>query len=728
MNLLEGLNEMQQKAVLQTEGPLLILAGAGSGKTRTIIHRIAYILQQGYAQPYQILALTFTNKAAGEMRERIAAFGIPYINEMWMGTFHSICARIVRLHPAAIGFERNFTIYDEADSKSLVAKCMDELNLGEQSISAAVVRDVISKAKDKVITPRQFLIQYEGEFRYEMIGRVYELYQQKLKENNAMDFDDLLFHTITLFQSNPDVLRHYQNRFRYILVDEYQDTNKLQYEITSMIAAGYQNICVCGDDDQSIYGWRGADIRNILEFEKDYPQAQVVRLEQNYRSTSVILNAANAVIEHNLNRKGKNLWTSREGGEKIRLILTMRDLEEADILAREIQTLKNSGRKYGEIAVLYRINAQSRILEEGLLRRGIPYQIVGGTRFYDRLEVKDVLSYLRLSVNPRDSVSFARAIAAPKRGIGAASIEKIAEYAAFKGISLLDAACQAQEIPGLSAGAKTKLGDFGNFVASLKEESDQFSLSSAVKKAVLESGYIEMLKGGKLENKENRVDNLHELIHAAEDFEQTSEDTSLEAFLENAALIAGADTLDDRDGSVRLMTIHNAKGLEFNIVFLPGLEEGLFPLPKAAENPVELEEERRLCYVAITRAKEKLYISYSQYRKMYGAGEYRRPSRFIQEIPDEYTEMDTNVYQSVPVKEAPKAASPFAPKMFVETKKDPSLDASFCAGDKIRHPAWGEGVVVSTKDSGDDLIITAAFAGLGVKTFISGYAKVTKLS
>jgi DNA helicase-2/ATP-dependent DNA helicase PcrA len=553
-----------------------------------------------------------------------------------------ICARILRYDADKIGFNSNFTIYDEQDTKALVTKCIEELQINTRDMTPALVKDVISKAKDNAIAPDDFAALYQDNVRYETIAKIYKMYQKKLKENNAMDFDDLLFHTLTLMRECPEVLEHYQNRFEYILIDEYQDTNHLQYEITTMIAQKKKNICVCGDDDQSIYGWRGADIRNILDFEEDYPDATVIRLEQNYRSTDVILKAANEVISNNESRKGKKLWTTRTGGEKIDLIQSSRDLEEADVIAREIEKLHNNQVMYGEMAVLYRINAQSRILEESLLRRGIPYQIIGGTRFYDRMEVKDILAYLKLSINRMDGIAFIRAIGAPKRGIGAASFEKLEEYAQFKNIDLVQACLEAEHIPTLSASARQKLSTFGIFIDALYETAQEESLHDAVEKVVKESGYMQMLQDGKLENKETRMENLHELINAAEEFEDTSEDASLEAFLENAALIAGADIMSRDEGQVLLMTMHNSKGLEFRVVFVPGLEEGIFPLPKAMENPNELEEERRLCYVAITRAMEKLYLSYAQYRKVFGSGEYRLPSRFLKEIPQDLIHIHTS--------------------------------------------------------------------------------------
>ncbi len=727
MNLLEELNEMQQKAVLSTAGPLLILAGAGSGKTRTIIHRIAYILQNTNTKPYEILALTFTNKAAGEMKERIKTFGIPNIDEMWMGTFHSICARMLRMHGDKIGFGSNFTIYDESDVKNLIIKIIDELELDSKKISAASVREVISKAKDDAISAEDFDETYGDEPRYESVGRIYTTYQKKLKENNAMDFDDLLFNTIILFKQNPEILELFQNRFKYILIDEYQDTNRLQYEITYMLAQKHKNICVCGDDDQSIYGWRGADIRNIMEFEKDYPKSNVIRLEQNYRSTGNILQAANEIIENNLSRKGKKLWTTEAPGEKLHLFATQRDLEEADIIAKQIADLKDSGRQYGEVAVLYRMNAQSRILEESLMRRDIPYQIVGGTRFYDRLEIKDILAYLKFAANNKDTIAFARAVASPKRGIGTATIDKINDYAHFKNISILDACLNAEAIPSISAKMGTKLKKFGELIIDIYDECLHHSLHDGVKKAVTESGYIEVLQNGKLDNKESRIENLHELINAAEEFEETSDDASLEAFLENASLIAGTDSMREDEGQVLLMTMHNSKGLEFNVVFIPGMEEGIFPVSRSMDDVTKLEEERRLCYVAITRAREMLYLSYAQYRKMYGSGEYRQRSRFIEELPEEL--VITHVHEpKVEQKTTTTKTVVKTPKILKEATKNPELEAkTFNVGDTIDHPAWGKGTIVSMDNSDDDAIITAAFAGLGVKKFILGYAKIKKL-
>ena len=728
MDLITELNNKQAQAVETVNGPVLILAGAGSGKTKTIMHRIANIIQGGYAEPYNILALTFTNKAAAEMKERIRGFGIIGTDQLWMGTFHSIFSRILRQYAEKIGFTNNYTIYDESDSKNLINKILERYGASNLGMQSSDIKNIISNAKDKLILPDKFREYYSNPANCEILASIYRDYQRGLKENNAMDFDDLLLNTFILLKKNVDILEYLQDKFKYILVDEYQDTNKLQYEIVRLLSMKHKNICVCGDDDQSIYGWRGADIRNILEFEKDFPSAVSIKLEQNYRSTSTILQAANEVINNNQKRKGKNLWTDKGGGEKIQLIYTMRDLEEADTIAKEVISLHNNGLRYDDVAVLYRINAQSRILEEGLLRRSIPYQIIGGTRFYDRLEVKDVLAYLKFAANPKDGVSFVRAISAPKRGFGAASLEKLEEYMQFKGFNYLEAGMMAESIPTLSKSVKTKLFEFSLFIARLYDTSQKQGLHRAVEMAVKDSGYIEMLKIIKIENRESRLENLEELINASKEFEQTSEDTSLEAFLENASLITSAEMEGSSDGKVQLMTVHNSKGLEFETVFLAGFEENIFPLARSAQNEKDLEEERRLCYVAITRAKKKLYISHTQYRKLYGTGQYTQPSRFLFEIPKELIAEVKNVYNTQMQKQVyQKPNTSVMPKQLVTKQKKESNLASFVAGDKIAHPTWGEGTVVSVASSGSDYIVTAAFAGLGIKKFITGYANVKKI-
>lgn len=731
MELLSQLNEMQQKAVQLTEGPLLILAGAGSGKTRTIICRIAYILTNTDTPPYRILALTFTNKAAGEMKERICSFGIDHIDEMWMGTFHSVCARILRINADVLGYTRSFSIYDEKDAKKIVSEALDESRLDDKALSADTVAAVISKAKNEALSPQEYAEEYAEAYRAADVAKVYALYQKKLRDNNAMDFDDLLYNTYRLFCEHAEILQSYQNRFRYVLVDEYQDTNKLQYEIVALIAKTHGNICVCGDDDQSIYGWRGADIRNILEFENDFPNAAVIRLEQNYRSTANILQAANALIENNESRKGKTLWTDRGAGELLHIMTSYRDLEEADSIAEEIARLAKQGQKYGDIAILYRVNSQSRILEEGLIRRSIPYQIVRGTRFYERLEVKDILAYLSLAVNPYNTVAFSRALGAPKRGVGPASVEKLMQYASFKETDPVSAAGAAANIPQLSAAVKNKLAEFSQLIVNIAAVGITGGLKKAVETAIKDSGYENALRTSRQEDAEARLDNLSELINAAADFEASSEDSSLSAFLENAALIAGVDNIAGGDGQVLLMTMHNSKGLEFPTVFIAGMEEGLFPLPKAAENPAELEEERRLCYVGMTRAMSRLYLSYAHQRRFYGMNRPSTPSRFLSEIPPELMGMSRR--EAKPAFDKPQ--TPYRDTRMTESfyhpqtipKKAASTVAQLNGGDKIEHPQWGVGTVITAQPSGSDTVITAAFAGLGIKKFILGYTKIKKL-
>lgn len=737
MEILNELNQMQRKAAEITEGPLLILAGAGSGKTRTVIYRIAHLLINCGIKPYQILALTFTNKAAGEMRERIEKFDIPYTDEMWMGTFHSICARILRIHANDIGFTSSFTIYDSSDSKALVKQCITELDIVDKTLTPDSISNMISSAKNNSVSCDNFYKTYEYYYRAKDVANVYKLYQRKLKENNAMDFDDLLFNTYTLFTTKPDVLEYYQNRFLHILVDEYQDTNKLQYEIIALIAKKHKNLCVCGDDDQSIYGWRGADIRNILEFEEDFPNAQVVRLEQNYRSTANILNGANAVIKNNKSRKGKNLWTNGEEGEKIHILENMRDIEEGERIVSEINKKLNKGYNYSDFAVLYRTNAQSRVIEECLIRANIPYQIVSGTRFYERLEIKDIMAYLRVAVNPYDMVSFTRSIQNPKRGIGQACIDKLTQYAQFKQCSVFEAAKSVEEIGNISTTLKTKLLAYVELIEQVINEAEEYGLASAVKIAVNKSGYIDFIRLSQPENADSRIDNLNELINAAADFEATSEDRSLNAFLENAALIAGVDNISDDEGQVLLMSIHNSKGLEFRCVFVAGVEEGLFPLPKACEKKEELEEERRLCYVAMTRAREELYLSYARQRRQYGSTRSARPSRFLGEVPPELTDARSGIVKNMRefamqseydrLVEKSYTKPTFSKSVSVPHKAVSATTTHFEVADKVEHPKWGVGTIIDIMGSGDDAIYAIAFAGLGIKKIMPKLVALKKV-
>ncbi|WP_138268395.1 DNA helicase PcrA [Anaerofustis stercorihominis] len=739
MDLLSMLNDKQQQAVTCVNGPLLILAGAGSGKTRTIIHRIAYIIENGYAKPWEILALTFTNKAAGEMRERIDSMGIPFTSDIWMGTFHSICARILRMEGDNLGFTSNFSIYDDDDTKRLLKTILKELDISDKEFPVESVKAQISLLKNDLETSDDYMDEHgdfdEG-YTEARIAQIYSEYQKRLLSANAMDFDDLLLNTNILFAKCPEVLNKYRNRFKYILVDEYQDTNISQYAIISKMAEGHRNICVCGDDDQSIYGWRGASIRNILEFEDDFEDAKIIRLEQNYRCTKNILNAANGVIEHNKKRMGKTLFTDNEEGEIIKYLHANSDLEESSIIAREIFCLNEyHDIPYSDIAILYRTNAQSRILEEGLMRRNIPYQIVAGTKFYDRMEIKDILAYLKLLVNPKDDIAFIRVINTPKRGIGPASIEKIRDYAFMKGISMYEVIKDIETCPLFKGSVKEKLTLFKDTMEELERIAKENSLMDIVINTIHLSGYEQMLKEGKVENAQNRLENLDELVNAAGDFENNEEDGSLEAFLENAALVAGVDSYDENSSKVLLMTLHNAKGLEFNIVFMPGMEENLFPTYRAVNEESEMEEERRLCYVGITRARKKLYMSSAETRRVYGRNEMRNPSRFLLEVPDELIEGISAIKESNKEKEiinnnVKKMYDPYANTIRQTQnlfKQNNTFDEKLSPGDKIDHNAWGEGTVVSIEGSGDDMKITAAFPGTGIKKFMASVAKFKKI-
>lgn len=739
MDLLSMLNDKQQQAVTCVNGPLLILAGAGSGKTRTIIHRIAYIIENGYAKPWEILALTFTNKAAGEMRERIDSMGIPFTSDIWMGTFHSICARILRMEGNNLGFTSNFSIYDDDDTKRLLKTILKELDISDKEFPVESVKAQISLLKNDLETSDDYMDEHgdfdEG-YTEARIAQIYSEYQKRLLSANAMDFDDLLLNTNILFAKCPEVLNKYRNRFKYILVDEYQDTNISQYAIISKMAEGHRNICVCGDDDQSIYGWRGASIRNILEFEDDFEDAKIIRLEQNYRCTKNILNAANGVIEHNKKRMGKTLFTDNEEGEIIKYLHANSDLEESSIIAREIFCLNEyHDIPYSDIAILYRTNAQSRVLEEGLMRRNIPYQIVAGTKFYDRMEIKDILAYLKLLVNPKDDIAFIRVINTPKRGIGPASIEKIRDYAFMKGISMYEVIKDIDTCPLFKGSVKEKLTLFKDTMEELERIAKENSLMDTVINTIHLSGYEQMLKEGKVENAQNRLENLDELVNAAGDFENNEEDGSLEAFLENAALVAGVDSYDENSSKVLLMTLHNAKGLEFNIVFMPGMEENLFPTYRAVNEESEMEEERRLCYVGITRARKKLYMSSAETRRVYGRNEMRNPSRFLLEVPDELIEGISAIKESNKEKEiinnnVKKMYDPYANTIRQTQnlfKQNNTFDEKLSPGDKIDHNAWGEGTVVSIEGSGDDMKITAAFPEIGIKKFMASVAKFKKI-
>lgn len=634
-NLLDNLNKQQREAVEHTEGPLLILAGAGSGKTRVLTHRIAYLINVKNVNPSNILAITFTNKAAKEMKERVESL-LEVSYDMWVSTFHSACARILRMEIEKLeGYKRNFIIFDTDDQVRLIKECLKELNYNEKNFPPKEILSTISKAKDKLIGPDKFFDRYGRDFRTKKIADIYSLYQKKLMANNALDFDDILFKSVELFQYRPDVLQHYQQKFKYIMVDEYQDTNYCQYMLVNLLAKNHRNLCVVGDDDQSIYSWRGADIGNILNFEKDFPDAKVIKLEQNYRSTQTILDAANSVISNNFGRKKKRLWTENGEGKPIVYYKAMDERDEADFIIDQIDRMAfQEQRSLNNFAILYRTNTQSRVLEEMCMARGIPYKIVGGFRFYDRAEVKDVIAYLRVIQNPDGDLSLKRIINVPKRGIGKATINALEAYAAERGISFYESLLMADNISGIDKKAKSKIKEFLRLIAELMSIAEEEPASEVINQVIVRSGYLEELEKGDGEDQE-RGKNIRELISAALEYEEKNEDTSLEGFLENMSLMSDIDGLDEKREGITMMTLHSAKGLEFPVVFICGLEEGLFPTQRAYFDEHQLEEERRLMYVGITRAKEKLFLTSAFERTLYGSTSYTMESRFLKEIPKE---------------------------------------------------------------------------------------------
>ncbi|PHV71939.1 DNA helicase PcrA [Sporanaerobium hydrogeniformans] len=642
MDFTTGLNEMQKQAVLHTEGPLLILAGAGSGKTRVLTHRIAHLVENKRISPWSILAITFTNKAAGEMRERVGSLiGDEIASQMWVSTFHSMCVRILRRYSERLGYDRYFTIYDTADQKALLKDIIKNQNINEKNFPVGAVLGAISSKKNELITPALAKEQAGGEYRDKILAEIYGAYQKKLKENNAMDFDDLLMNTYELFKLNEDVLQDYQHKFRYILVDEYQDTNGVQYQLVQMLARKHQNLCVVGDDDQSIYGWRGADIRNILDFEKDFKEATVIKLEQNYRSTKNILDAANSVVAHNKGRKPKRLWTESEAGETISIVETDNEYREAEMIAAQIvRAIEEGEREYKDFAVLYRTNAQSRVVEEKFITSSIPYRLLGGTRFYERKEIKDLISYLKVISNPKDDVALKRIINVPKRGIGAASINAIAEYALVQNMDFFEAARLCKELGILGVGPSQKVLAFTNLIEELQEIANTNDIKMLLETLIEKTEYRNHIRFTEGDTAEDRLSNIDELFSKTVHYMASAQEPHLGEFLEEVALVADIDNYDEASNSVVLMTLHSAKGLEFPVVFMPGVEEGLFPsYMSMTEGEDKLEEERRLCYVGITRAREKLFILYANGRTVFGRPQSSMPSRFIKELPREVTNL-----------------------------------------------------------------------------------------
>lgn len=737
---LDRLNSAQKKAVLNTDGPLLILAGAGSGKTTVLVNRIAYILLEKDVMPYNILAITFTNKAANEMKNRIESIFGAGAKDMWISTFHSMCVKILRRYIDRLGYGNNFVIYDTLDSVTVMKQCIKELGLSDKNFPPKMILSSISKAKDELIGPDSFEKIHSSDFRMSRISKAYSLYQKKLKGNNALDFDDLIVKTVELFLNNPDILEKYQNQFKYILVDEYQDTNNSQYMLISKLAAKHKNLCVVGDDDQSIYKFRGANIRNILEFEKDFKNAAIIKLEQNYRSTQVILDAANNVISNNRGRKGKKLWTSTGHGDKIFVYKASDQHDEGRFVAQEIDRLVTEGKnKYGDFVILYRTNAQSRVVEEMLLKQAVPYRVLSGQRFYDRKEIKDIIAYLRVVSNTGDNISLQRIINEPKRGIGKTTIDKILEIANKNELSFFDVISNAEKYQELQR-VLVKLISFTSMINKLIEVQKELSLKDFVLRVLEETGYTLQLIAEDSVESQGKIENLNEFISVVAEYQKNEEDPTLFGFLESVSLVADIDNYDEDTDSVVLMTIHSAKGLEFPVVFLVGLEEGLFPGIRAISNYEEIEEERRLCYVAITRAKQKLYITHTFSRMLYGQTTYPKASRFLIEVPKELLieksastkPLQSNINNFADIgSEKVKSAFDNASKstLFnafdIRKSKKPELD--FSEGDRVLHKKFGQGVIISVVPLGNDKKIQIKFDNGEIKNLMAMFANLKKL-
>lgn len=744
MSIYDTLNEQQKEAVLHTEGPLLILAGAGSGKTRVLTHRIAYLIEEKGINPWNILAITFTNKAAGEMRERVdnlVGFGSESI---WVSTFHSMCVRILRRHIDLLGFDTNFTIYDTDDQKTLMKDICKLLQIDTKLFRERSLLAAISQAKNELVTPEEFRIQAQGDFSRQKIASVYEEYEKQMRANNALDFDDLLVKAVQLFQTQADVLDYYQERFRYIMVDEYQDTNTVQFELVRLLSAKYRNLCVVGDDDQSIYKFRGANIRNILDFEQVFPDAKVIKLEQNYRSTSNILNAANAVIRHNHGRKDKTLWTDNGEGDKINVRQFDTAFDEAEYIVGDIRERVESGKAaYNDHAILYRTNAQSRMFEEKFVTANIPYKIVGGINFYARREIKDLLAYLKTIDNGRDDLAVRRIINVPKRGIGLTSINRVQEYASGREIGFYEALRAVDLIPNIGRGA-SKLESFVALIEHLKTDAKELTISELMQEILEETGYIESLKEEGSEEAESRIENIDELISKITAYEETCEDrdepATLNGFLEEVALVADIDSLDESNDYVVLMTLHSAKGLEFPHVYLAGMEDGIFPsyMTITADDPEEVEEERRLCYVGITRAEEELTLTCARRRMIRGETQYNKMSRFLKEIPMELLSTGAVFQKSEPEEERKPSAyqqarQAFRAKAFVQPGAARSFGSpkgegpGYQVGDRVRHVKFGEGTVTAMVEGGRDYEVTVDFDGPGTKKMFAAFAKLQKI-
>lgn len=723
------LNDMQQMAVEKTEGPLLILAGAGSGKTTVLVHRIAHIIKDLGAAPWSVLAITFTNKAAGELKSRLEKMlGGPAEN-IWAGTFHSCCMRILRRDIEKLGYDRSFNVYDSADQLTLMKECLAQMNLDDKAFPPKTMLSYISSAKDSMVDCETFSKTYEADYRMSKIAKIYTLYQQKLKAYQAVDFDDIILLTVQLLHQFPEILEYYSNQFRYILVDEYQDTNHCQFELVRLLASKHNNLCVVGDDDQSIYKFRGANIQNILDFERCFDHAAVIKLEQNYRCPASVLEAANCVIAHNTQRKEKRLWTNNETGELPFLYDAGNEQDEAYFVADQILRLcREDGASYSDFAVLYRMNAQSRVLENAMRQNGIPYRVVGGLRFYDRKEVKDVIAYLRLVQNPGDNISLKRIINQPKRGIGQKSIDILEQISNDRGISMFEAACYANEVPELNRAAG-KMISFADMIRSLFEYRQE--IDQLLDQVLRQSGYLdELLREDTVESR-SRIENIKELSGAVDEYIRQTDDPSLAGYLEQVSLISDIDNYDQSEDAVALMTLHSVKGLEFPNVFLCGMEEGVFPSYRSITEEDELEEERRLCYVGITRAKKRLFFCHAFSRTLFGSTSYNKISRFLREIPEEllnHPQPDAGFVEEKT--EKPKISQEmlfYSGTLGGYGRPKKQIKQDYQPGDTVKHKKFGKGLLLSVTPKGDDLQLEIAFESCGTKTLMSSFAPLTVL-
>ena len=758
--ILKGLNDKQYEAVVNTEGPCLVIAGAGSGKTKVLTHKIAYILQEKNVKPWDIIAITFTNKAANEMKERIAGLIGDNLNDMWVGTFHSICVRILRRFIDRIGFESSFIIFDTSDQRTLIKNCLKDLGIDDKLFSDRAVQSEISNAKNEMLEPEQYTIKAQGDFRKEKIASIYSLYQKRLKENNAIDFDDIINYTIKILMENPDILEYYSNKFKYVLVDEYQDTNKAQFTLITLLASKNGNITVVGDNDQGIYSFRGADISNILNFERDFPGTKIIKLEQNYRCTGNILSAANAVIQNNEVKYKKKLWTENDTGNLPKVYSADNEYDEATYIVEQIEHLKREEYyKYSDFAILYRMNTQSRAIEDILRRENIPYKIIGGLKFYERKEIKDIIAYLRLIQNTSDNLSLKRIINEPKRGIGKTSLEAIEEISNTNGISMYQVIKDADKY-GLNR-VYLKSREFINVIEELRQKKADLKISELIKLTLNKTGYTKSLEDEKTIEAENRIENLEEFLTVAIEFEEEIAENSLQEFLEGITLSSDIDNIEEEEDSVTLMTLHSAKGLEFPVVFLVGMEEGIFPGYKSIAEQKELEEERRLCYVGITRAKENLFLTCSKKRTIFGSTSCNPVSRFLKEIPQELldgyddafgsnntetfedsgyswtygnkgTVKTFKVNQNEPIVASAssnkssynfRTAESFLNSLTKSNKNDSNLDLQkYKEGQRIYHKKFGEGTINSIEPEGQDLKVDINFDKVGHKRLMAKYA------